>query len=136
MYLIDTDVIIDDLKDYTPAKRLLYDLASTGLAISLISYGELYEGVHYARDSELALRGLRTFMVGKELLPLTTATMEQFAITRGLLSRHQRQQIGDMDLLIAATAIHHNLTLLTRNRRHFGLVPDLKLFDESDWPNP
>ena len=31
-------------------------------------------------------------------------------------------------LLIAATAIHHNLILVTRNVKHFQRVPDLKLF--------
>ena len=33
--------------------------------------------------------------------------------------------IGDMDLLIAATAIRHDLTLLTNNRRHFERIPSL-----------
>ena len=36
-----------------------------------------------------------------------------------------------MDHLIAATAIHHDLTLLTFNRRHFERVLDLKLFQPS-----
>jgi len=29
--------------------------------------------------------------------------------------------IGNFDLLIGATAVHHNLTLLTNNRSHFGV---------------
>lgn len=32
-----------------------------------------------------------------------------------------------MDLLIAATALEHDLTLLTYNLRDFRLIPDLKL---------
>lgn len=35
--------------------------------------------------------------------------------------------IQDMDLLIGATALHHNLTLLTNNRRHFGRLPGLNI---------
>ena len=35
--------------------------------------------------------------------------------------------IGDMDLLIAATALRHELTLLTNNRRHFNRIPSLAL---------
>jgi predicted nucleic acid-binding protein len=32
-----------------------------------------------------------------------------------------------MDLLIAATAVHHGLTLVTRNLRHFQRIPNLQL---------
>ena len=35
--------------------------------------------------------------------------------------------IGDFDALIAATALHHRLTLVTRNLRHFGRISDLSL---------
>ena len=54
--------------------------------------------------------------------------MEKFAIVGGQLSRQVRQQVGDMDLLIAATALHYDLALLTRNPRDFRLVPNLALF--------
>jgi predicted nucleic acid-binding protein len=33
-----------------------------------------------------------------------------------------------MDILIAATALEHNLTLLTRNRKDFQVIPNLKLY--------
>jgi predicted nucleic acid-binding protein len=36
-----------------------------------------------------------------------------------------------MDLLIAATALDHDLTLVTRNRRHFERIPDLTLYQPS-----
>lgn len=61
---------------------------------------------------------------------MTIDIMERFAIVRGQPSRPIRQQMGDMDLLIAATALHHDLTLLTRNMRDFRLVPNPTLFDE------
>ncbi|MDQ2810105.1 MAG: type II toxin-antitoxin system VapC family toxin [Chloroflexota bacterium] len=35
--------------------------------------------------------------------------------------------IGDADTLIAATALHHDLTLVTGNRRHFSRIPNLTL---------
>lgn len=54
--------------------------------------------------------------------------MERFAVLRGSLTAHLRRQIGDIDLLIAATALTHDLTLITRNRKDFQHVPGLKLF--------
>jgi len=35
--------------------------------------------------------------------------------------------IGDFDLLIASTCLHHRLTLLTNNRKHYEMVDGLKI---------
>lgn len=126
-YLIDTDWVIRVLHGNADAIQTLEDQAPQGLAVSLITYDELYQGAYYARESTQALELLRDMLDGIELLPLTTAIMERFAIVRGQLTRNQRQQIGDMDLLIAATALEHDLTLLTFNTRDFQLIPGVKL---------
>jgi predicted nucleic acid-binding protein len=34
--------------------------------------------------------------------------------------------IGDLDILIGRTALNHDFTLLTRNRSHFGRIPELR----------
>ena len=47
-------------------------------------------------------------------------------LARGRL-RAARMVVGDFDLLIGATALRHNLTLLSNNRRHFELVEGLRL---------
>ena len=44
--------------------------------------------------------------------------METFYLSHGL---------GIPDALVAATAIHHQLVLYTRNVRHFQMIPDLKV---------
>ncbi len=54
--------------------------------------------------------------------------MERFAQIRGNLPKPVRQQIGDLDILIAATCLEHNLTLLTRNLKDFQQIPNLKLY--------
>jgi tRNA(fMet)-specific endonuclease VapC len=61
------------------------------------------------------------------VLPLTDAIMELFAEMRAFL-RRRGQLIADFDLIAAITALHHNLTLLTYNRRHFKRIPDLRLY--------
>ena len=127
-YLIDTDWIIDCLHGRNDAIETMADLAADGLAVSLMTYGELYQGAFYARNPDVALRGLRRFLQGKRLLPLNRAIVEQFGVMRGDLKR-RGLTIGDFDLLIAATALHHDLILLTRNRRHFSRIPDLRLYE-------
>ena len=97
-YLLDTDWIVDVLNGQGASIQALVKLVPSGLAVSLISYGELYEGAYFSRDPQTAVEILRTFLQGKELLPLTPAIMEQFALIRGLLSKRLRQQIGDMDI--------------------------------------
>ncbi len=57
--------------------------------------------------------------------------MERFAGIRALL-RKSGQPIPDFDILLAATALYHDLTVLTFNRRHLSRIPDLKLFEESE----
>jgi tRNA(fMet)-specific endonuclease VapC len=127
-YLLDTDWVVDILNGQEKAIHTVLELASAGLAISIITYGELYEGAAFARDPEPALSGLRNFLKGKAILPLTQPIMERFAQIRGSLPRPVRQQVGDLDILIAATCLERNLTLLTRNLKDFQHIPDLKLY--------
>jgi tRNA(fMet)-specific endonuclease VapC len=128
-YLIDTDWIIDSLHGQRQAEQTLIELAPEGMSVSYITYAELYQGAHYASDPVRSLRVLDEFLEGFELIPLNLEIMQRFAIIRGRL-QHQGTPIGEMDLFIAATALHHDLTSVTRNRRHFERVPDLKLYQE------
>jgi predicted nucleic acid-binding protein len=134
-YLLDTDWIVDVLHGQEQATQTLLELAASGLALSMMTYGELYEGAYYAREPEPALAGLRDFLAGKDILPLTLAIMERFAIVRGALPRPIRRQVGDLDILIAATALEHDLTLLTRNLRDFQHIPHLKLYQPNQPPS-
>ncbi|MEA2511263.1 MAG: hypothetical protein QOJ59_750, partial [Thermomicrobiales bacterium] len=43
--------------------------------------------------------------------------------------RSQGRLIPDIDLQIAATAVSLDLTLVTRNLRHFSRIPGLKIYD-------
>ena len=130
-YLLDTDWIVDILNGQENAINTAMELAPAGLAISIITYGELYEGAAFAHNPAPALAGLRSFLKGKPILPLTQPLMERFARIRGSLPRPLRQQIGDLDILIAATCLEHNLTLITRNLKDFQKIPDLKLYQSN-----
>jgi predicted nucleic acid-binding protein len=125
--LVDTDRVADWLRGRPAAVRLLEELEPDGLAISLVTYGEVYEGIYYGRDPAGSERVFRQFLRGVDMLPLTRPIMRRFARLRGDL-RRRGQLIGDPDALIAATALHHGLALVTGNRAHFRRIPDLRLY--------
>lgn len=58
------------------------------------------------------------------------------AIMTALRLRRLGKPIGDMDLLIGSTALRHNLSVLTNNRRHFGLIDGLALESWQAAPGP
>ena len=125
-YLIDADWIIDALKGIEAAHDLLDTLSADGVAVSIVVLGELFEGVVRLPDAAAHLAAIRRFLIGYTRLNLSDPIMEIFAHHRAFL-RDQGQSIPDLDLLIAATALAHDLTLVTRNRRHFARVPGLRL---------
>ncbi|MGH2365182.1 MAG: type II toxin-antitoxin system VapC family toxin [Chloroflexota bacterium] len=126
-YLLDSDWIIDVLAGIPSAVEVLDGLVDDGAAISLISVGELFEGAFGFPDPDSHLSRFRQFIAGYDLLGFSERVMERFARIRNDL-RRRGQLIPDMDLLIAATAIEHALTLLTRNIRHFSRIPELQIY--------
>jgi tRNA(fMet)-specific endonuclease VapC len=129
-YLVDSDWLIDAFLGIPTAVNLLAWLRGEGLAVSIISYGELFEGALGPPDPAAELAHVRRFLARLAVLALDEATMERFARIRGGL-RRRGQRIPDLDLLIAATAMHHDLALLTRNVRHFRRIPELTLYEPS-----
>ncbi len=61
------------------------------------------------------------------MLDLNEPIMERFAEIRAYL-RRRGELISDFDILIGATAVFYDLTVLTYNIRHFKRIPDLKLY--------
>jgi tRNA(fMet)-specific endonuclease VapC len=129
-YLIDTHWVASYLNGRKEAAELFSSLQGEDLAISQPTYGEVYEGIYYGRNKEAHERGFRAFVRAVDLLPLTRAIWRRFAFLRGDL-RSKGQLIPDLDLLIAATALHHDRILVTLNLRHFGRIPQLQIHPAS-----
>jgi len=125
--LIDTDWVIDHLNHIERVTRRLEALAPEGLALSIISLAELYEGVYCSRDPVESDAALQRFLNPElTILGLDEETCKIFGKERGRL-RAAGLLIGDCDLLIGATALRHHLTLLTNNRRHFERIEGLRV---------
>ena len=125
-YLLDTDWAIDHLHEIERVTQRLAELAPEGIAISIVSVAELYDGVINGANPDRDDAALGIFLSGFELIDLDLETCRIFAREKGRL-RVAGTPIADFDLLIGATALRHDLTLLTNNRRHFGRLPGLRL---------
>lgn len=97
-----------------------------GLAISVITYGEVMEGILYSRQPALDLPKWRAFVAGVDVLDITLPVAEVWADIRGGL-RARGRLLDDNDLLIASTAIGFRMQLVSRNVKHFGRIPGLDL---------
>ena len=129
MYLIDSDRVVDFLKGVIESVDLLNNLSPHGVAISVLTYGEVLDGIYFGRDPVGNEAAFRDFLEPVDILPLSIRVAERFARLRGEL-RRVGLIIGDMDLLIGATAIEGNYTLVTRNVGHFDRLPGLMLYRE------
>ncbi|MGQ9676103.1 MAG: hypothetical protein ACUVX1_10615 [Chloroflexota bacterium] len=49
-YLVDSDWVADWLVGKPEATRVITTLSEVGIAISLVTFGEVYEGIYYGRD--------------------------------------------------------------------------------------
>ncbi len=126
-YLLDTDWVIDHLPSVERVVQRLEELSPEGLGLSVISLAELYEGIFNSTDPAGNEQALQDFLSGVvEVMPVDEETCRIFGRERGRL-RREGNMIADFDLLIGATALRHNLTLLSNNRRHFEQVQGLEI---------
>ena len=125
-YLIDTSWVIHYLRGEERVTKKLLSSKGEGLAISIISLAELYEGVFRATAPTLAENYLDDFLTGVSILGINGEVCKIFGRERARL-RKEGKLIGDLDLLIACTCLHHDLTLLSDNIREFERVENLKI---------
>lgn len=129
MYLTDSDWLIDYLDDLPEAVELLGPLADLGLAFSTVAYMEAFEGTLRQPNPAAAQARLHLGLRPLRTIPVSDQIAERCALIRyDLRSRGRRIRERTLDLLIAATAIEHNLTLVTRNVDDFGDIPGLRLY--------
>jgi predicted nucleic acid-binding protein len=119
--LVDTDVLIWHLRGHVAANQRLSNLPS--LIISAVTWLELLQGFRNRMEMQTVQKSLE--MRHAKRLPLTPVITEQAIGLMEHLALSHGLQLGDA--LIAATALTHNLTLLTANVKHFSSVDSLKI---------
>lgn len=131
-YLIDTNVL-SELRRRDPQAnvvRWMADRPATTLYLSVLTLGELRKGVEGLPEGDRKRRlldwlevELPTFFAGR-ILPVDATVADRW----GRLLAHTGRPLPAIDSLLAATALAHGLTLVTRNLRDFQ-HPDLTLLD-------
>jgi len=124
-YLIDTDWAVDYLKGVD--EKVSFLQSAEDLYITSISIGELIEGIEGSEKKEDRIRGLENFLANITVVSFT----EEMAYTFGKIRNDLRKKgklPGDIDLMIAATALHLDLEVLTDNKKHFEHISGIELY--------
>jgi len=126
-FLVDTDICSAHLRQNGAVTNRF--LKYTGrLHISAVTVGELYTWALRANAPPQRLQALLDLLNDVVILGVDEQVGRKFGELRAALFDLGRPAL-DMDLLIAATALTHDLTLVTHNVRDFANVPGLTIED-------
>ncbi len=116
-FLLDTSVIIDAINDKKGRREFLRDLVQQGniLACCPINITEVCAGLRAQEE-----QNTRNFLDALDLYPLTKPIAEQAGLLKRDYSR-KRKTLNLGDVIVAATALHNRLTLLTDNIKDFPM---------------
>ena len=128
--LIDTDIASFIFKGSTYADPYLPLLQGHQLALSFMTVAKLFQWAIMRQWGDLRLAQLEEYLLNYLVIPTDRPLCRQWAKVRG-----DRQSIGrpisPQDAWIAATALRHNLPLVTHNIKDFLNISNLKLLTPS-----
>ena len=126
MYLLDTDTLIYSLKGNEIVKQNLQVHLEDPMQISIISLLELFYGAYKSQKMVSNIAKVKTLQQTFEIVSPGKETADIFGMLKASLEKNGTP-LFDFDLIIASTAMAHNLTLVTNNIRHFKRIEGLKL---------
>lgn len=127
-YLLDTSVIIDYLRGKETAVSLLDNIEGE-LFSSYICMAEIYEGVYRVSNKEKIEDAAVNFFASLSgIYGVDESVAKKFGEIRAELKK-KGILIEDLDLLIAATCLVYDLTLITFNYKHFSRIDKLRLYE-------
>jgi tRNA(fMet)-specific endonuclease VapC len=130
-FLVDTDVCSAHLKGNRAVNNRFLQYTG-GLHVSTVTLGELYTWALRANAPPRRLQALEELLGDMTILDVTDNVAKKFGEVRAALM-DKGLPPPDMDLLIAVTALVHDLTVVTHNTADFANVPGLRL---ADWTLP
>jgi len=118
--LIDTDIFIDYLKGMPPAKAL-FRSKNVDIYCSVLTKKELLKKLGL-KDSER--KKIINILSRLKIISIDSDISLKYSL---LLTKYHHNHIQPPDAIIAATAWSKKLPLLTRNKKHFRLIQEIRL---------
>lgn len=131
-YLLETNTCIAAIRQHVRVLARLTQREPEELSVAVMTVAELWFGALKSADPARGRAVTDAFLEPFEWLPFDETAADHYASARLHLER-RGQPIGERDLIIAATALAHDLTVVTGNVREFQRVPGLRL---ENWSNP
>ena len=122
MILCDTNILIEFYKDNDEVVNDLREIGLPNIAVSVVTVGEMYFGARDKRELlkiKKHLACLHQIAVDTEISMRFLSLLEVYALSNRLTLP---------DALIAATALHHGLSLYTLNIKDFRFIEGLSLY--------
>ncbi|MBR2216427.1 MAG: PIN domain-containing protein [Selenomonadaceae bacterium] len=131
LYSLDSNIVIDVLREKESALNFLRSLTQAGNRVSIcpIVYYEVMRGFLNANASKRVEQFNRLYEAMLKLPFDERAIMEA---VRVYVNLPKGQRIEDNDIYIAAIAMVNDCTLVTANTKHFGRIEGLSIVD---WHN-
>lgn len=126
VYLLDTDIIIYSLKGNEIVRRNLRLHLNDPIKISAVTLMELYYGAYKSKRVASNLAKIKTIENTLEIISISRELVEIFGILKSNLEKAGKP-LDDFDLILASTAMTHNLTIVTNNEKHFRRIDGLKI---------
>ena len=126
-FMLDTDTCSFLIRGATPHLRRAVERHAESLCVSAITAAELRYGA-CKKNSPRITEAVSSFLELVDIVPWTEEAADRYAKLRTHLET-AGQPIGNMDMLIAASALAEGCRLVTHNTAHFGLVPRLPVED-------
>ena len=118
--LIDTNIISELVRPTPNTNVRAWAGRQTGFYLSVMSIEEIRYGLSWRPNERVERWIVAFFKAHCQLLSVTDGIAERAGDLRGQLQRQRRgENRSQADMLIAATAFEHKLTLVTRNEKDF-----------------
>lgn len=130
-HLLDSNIVVAVLKgkpDGRKAAARLAALPAAEVAVCAVVEAELWHGAEKYQVPQQRRDDLSALLAPHESQPFDSRCVPHYASVRHHLEHHG-QIIGGNDLMIAATALANDLTLVTHNGAEFRRVPGLRVED-------
>jgi tRNA(fMet)-specific endonuclease VapC len=126
-YLLDTNICIYFIKGLYELNRKIEVVGSTNCFISEMTVAELKYGIENSKTPKLMRPIVEAFIPKFAVIPVYNA-LDVYAAEKARL-RKQGLLLDDFDILIGATAIVHNMTMVSNNQKHMSRLANITLQD-------